>query len=56
MKEYHYHNLLQILAYAVEHGVVKSLDDSKVVLVLEQVLKQGLEEAKRGDDVQGSPE
>ena len=56
MNEHHYRNLLQVLNYAVEHGLVKNLDDSKVVLVLEQVLQNALKEASSGDDVQGSPE
>ncbi len=56
MNQHHLQNLLQILRYAVEHGVVKSLEDSKVVIILEQVLLNALKEATSGDDVQGSPE
>lgn len=61
MNEHDYKNLLQILSFATQAGLVKSLDDSKVVILLEAKLKNRLkevqsEEAQRGDDVQGSSE
>lgn len=56
MNEHDFHNLIRVLQFAVEHGVVKSLDDSRVVLLLETKLKQALEEATSGNDVPGSPE
>lgn len=49
-------NMLQVLYFAVEHGLIKGMDDSKVAVMLEAKLKQAIEEAESGDDVPSSSE
>ena len=50
-------NLLAILSYAVKHGVIESLEDAKVLLVLEAKLSAGEEKSPEevdGDDIPAS--
>ena len=52
------HNLGILLTFAFNNGFVKSKDDAKVLLVLEEKLKAAFEAAEEpnGNNVQSRPE
>lgn len=49
-------NLLVLVNFAFQNGMVKCQDDARALLLLEQKLKVMLEEDANGDHVQDGPE